>query len=335
MRALLKPVIARELGVVLLKPGSELMSLFSSGRVLVERQPESMSSYATGRVPDALQPLACEPALRPFFLNKKVIAAAGGLSGLDYWLLNHAGGHCQNEHSDYHYHELTIMRHQPGAIRLCGHCDNQLREQHTEALAELARQNVIDWVLDTIRSSVLLDKTRQLSLAELCWWAVIKRVFGELPDSVARNALRLPQERESNRESDIVPSVPATSIIADRVAEMPLPKPEVVTIVEPESPLTFMKRPKRIRWENSNYLAWVKTQPCACCGQRADDPHHLIGWGQGGMATKAHDILVIPLCRIHHTELHNDPGKFERKYGAQPALIINLLDRAYALGVLA
>jgi hypothetical protein len=120
-----------------------------------------------------------------------------------------------------------------------------------------------------------------------------------------------------------------------KIAEMPLPKPEVVTIVEPESPLTFMKRPKRIRWENSNYLAWVKTQPCACCGQRADDPHHLIGWGQGGMATKAHDILVIPLCRIHHTELHNDPGKFERKYGAQPALIINLLDRAYALGVLA
>ena len=29
MRALLKPVVARELGIVLLKPGSELMSLFS------------------------------------------------------------------------------------------------------------------------------------------------------------------------------------------------------------------------------------------------------------------------------------------------------------------
>lgn len=101
MRALLKPVIARELGVVLLKPGSELMSLFSGNRVLVERQPESMNSYATGRVPDALQPLACEPTLRPFFLNEKVIEAAGGLSGLDYWLLNHAGGRCQNEHSDY------------------------------------------------------------------------------------------------------------------------------------------------------------------------------------------------------------------------------------------
>ena len=42
MRALLKPVIARELGIVLLKPGSELMSLFSCERVLVESQPASM-----------------------------------------------------------------------------------------------------------------------------------------------------------------------------------------------------------------------------------------------------------------------------------------------------
>lgn len=42
MRALLKPVVARELGVVLLKPGSELMSLFSSERVLVENQQAGM-----------------------------------------------------------------------------------------------------------------------------------------------------------------------------------------------------------------------------------------------------------------------------------------------------
>ena len=52
MRALLHPVIVRELGVVLLKPGKELLSLFGSGRVLIERQPASMSGYQTGRVPD-------------------------------------------------------------------------------------------------------------------------------------------------------------------------------------------------------------------------------------------------------------------------------------------
>ncbi|VFS19508.1 Putative cytoplasmic protein [Enterobacter cancerogenus] len=52
MRALLQPVIARELGIVLLKPGRELMSLFTAGRVLIEHQPESMAGYQTGRIPD-------------------------------------------------------------------------------------------------------------------------------------------------------------------------------------------------------------------------------------------------------------------------------------------
>lgn len=48
------------------------------------------------------------------------------------------------------------------------------------------------------------------------------------------------------------------------------------------------------------------------------------------MATKAHDIFAIPLCRKHHNELHNDRRAFERKYGSQ-----KVLDRIYALCVLA
>jgi len=348
MRALLKPVVAREMGVVLLKPGSELMSMFSGGRVLVESQPASMASFATGRVPDARQPLAGNAALRPFFLHEKVISAAGGLSGLEYWLMR-SGDTCQYPHSDYHYHEMTTMRHAPGSIRLCGHCDNQLREQHTERLAELARQNVIDWVLDTARVALALDRSREISLAELCWWAVRAGVADALPESVAREALRLPEAKETFRESEIVPSVPATSIISDKAralpttppSEPPVPatspaiRPVVGVLVDPESPQTFMKRPKRIRWMDEKYLAWVKTQPCECCGMPSDDAHHLIGWGQGGMGTKAHDIFAIPLCRKHHTELHNDPVKFEREHSSQPAMIIRVLDRAFALGVLA
>lgn len=345
MRALLKPVLAREFGLVLLKPGSELMPIFLSGRVLVETQPDSMIGFETGRVPDLRQPLAANPTLRPFFLNEKVITAAGGLNGLEYWLLRHGGGACQYQHSDYHYHELTTMRHEPGAILLCGHCDNRLREQYTERLAELARQNVINWVLDIARNALALDKSREISLAELCWWAVRAGVIEALPESVAREALRLPAAKETYRESEIVPAVPATSIIAEKARSLPAGpagappasavKPVVGVLVDPESPQTLMKRPKRTRWDKPKYLAWVKTQPCECCGRPSDDPHHLIGWGQGGMGTKAHDSLVIPLCRQHHTELHNDPVKFERKHGTQPEMIIRVLDRAFALGVLA
>lgn len=62
-----------------------------------------------------------------------------------------------------------------------------------------------------------------------------------------------------------------------------------------------MLRPKRRRWVNEKYTRWVKTQPCACCGKPADDPHHLIGHGQGGMGTKAHDLFVLKeLCQHCH-----------------------------------
>ena len=172
MRALLKPVIARELGIVLLKPGSELMSLFSCERVLVESQPASMERLPAGRVPDVRQPLASDESLWPFFLDEKVIKAAGGFSGLDYWLLRYGGSCCQWPHSDYHYHELTTLRHEPGSVLLCGHCDNHLRDHHSEQLAELARRNVINWIINSIMVALNLDPSRELSLAELCWWAV-------------------------------------------------------------------------------------------------------------------------------------------------------------------
>ena len=96
-----------------------------------------------------------------------------------------------------------------------------------------------------------------------------------------------------------------------------------------------MLRPKRRRWEKEKYTRWVKTQQCMCCNNPADDSHHLIGHGQGGMGTKAHDLFVIPLCRRHHDELHADPVAFEAKHGDQLVLLFRFLDRALAIGVLA
>ena len=346
MRALLKPVVARELGIVLLKPGSELMSLFSCERVLVESQPAGMERLPAGRVPDVRQPLASDESLWQFFLDEEVMKAAGGLNGLDYWLLRYGGSCCQWPHSDYHYHELTTLRHEPGSVLLCGHCDNHLRDHYSEQLAELARCNVISWIINSIMVALNQDPSRELSLAELCWWAVRMGVTDAIPESVASRALRIPSKNHQSvmHECDIEPGLTATSIITAKAstvtvnmppAQVPAVKPVVGVLVDPESPQTYMKRPKRIRWTAPRYLEWIKTQPCECCGKPSDDPHHLIGWGQGGMATKAHDIFAIPLCRQCHTELHNDPVKFEQKHVPQPVMIIRVLDRAYGLGVLA
>ncbi|EKH3288652.1 DUF968 domain-containing protein [Escherichia coli] len=348
MRVLLRPVLVPELGLVIVKPGRESMSAFHNGRILVEAEPKNMRDLPSGVVPAVRQPLAEDKTLLPFFSDERVIRAAGGAGALSDWLLRHVKS-CQWPHGDYHHSETVIHRYGTGAMVLCWHCDNQLRDQTSESLDQLAQQNLVAWMIDVIRHAISGTQERELSLAELSWWAACNQVVDALPEAVARRSLGLPAEkiRSVYRESDIVPGEQtAISILKQRTKNIALPlhvhqqqnppqKKTVVSIaVDPESPESFMKRPKHRRWVNEKYTRWVKTQPCACCGKPADDPHHLIGHGQGGMGTKAHDIFTLPLCREHHNELHADPLAFEEKHGSQVDLIFRFLDHAFATGVL-
>ncbi|MEG2269161.1 MAG: DUF968 domain-containing protein, partial [Acinetobacter sp.] len=162
-------------------------------------------------------------------------------------------------------------------------------------------------------------------------WMVRNDLADVIPESVAHKGLRLPDEtlRSVMRESDLVPSASATCLVQEKAKK-------VLTLkVDPESPESFMLRPKRRRWVNETYTRWVKTQLCECCRRPADDPHHIVGHGMGGTATKAHDLFVIPLCRECHDELHADVPAFEQKHGTQPELLLRFMDRALAIGVIA
>lgn len=230
MRALLTPEIAPRMGIVLFRPGSELMPLFMQGRVLLEPEPERYSSFASGAVPAASQPLADDPAVRAVFRNEAVIRRAGGVECLESWLLREKG--CQWPHSDWHSENMTTMRHAPGAIRLCWHCDNQLRDQFTERLESMATDNCARWVLSVVRRDLGFDDSHVVTMPELCWWLVRNDLADALPESAARKALRLPKPvvPSVTRESDLVPSVPATSIIQDKAKKV------LALKVDPESP---------------------------------------------------------------------------------------------------
>ncbi|EPP5478449.1 TPA: hypothetical protein ACHY2Y_005332, partial [Escherichia coli] len=150
MRVLLRPVLVPELGLVVIKPGRELLPVFHRGRVLVEPEPKSMRSLPSGVVPVVCQPLAEDKSLLPFFSNERVIRAAGGAGALSDWLLRHVKS-CQWPHGDYHHSETVIHRYGTGAMVLCWHCDNQLRDQTSESLDQLAQQNLAVWMIDVIR----------------------------------------------------------------------------------------------------------------------------------------------------------------------------------------
>ncbi|HAI2536820.1 TPA: DUF968 domain-containing protein, partial [Escherichia coli] len=296
MRVLLRPVLVPELGLVVLKPGRESIQIFHNPRVLVEPEPKSMCGLPSGVVPAVRQPLAEDKSLLPFFSNERVIRAAGGAGALSDWLLRHIKS-CQWPHGDYHHSETVIHRYGTGAMVLCWHCDNQLCDQTSESLEQLAHQNLSAWMIDVIRHAISGTQERELSLAELSWWAVCNQVADALPESVLCRSLGLPVEkiRSVYRESDIVPGEQtATSILKQRTKNIALPlhvhqqqpplqeKTLVSIAVDPESPAQYLQRQKPQREEMPVYTRWVKTQKCMTCGNQADDPHHIIDHGLGG-----------------------------------------------------
>ncbi|CNK53247.1 Uncharacterised protein [Yersinia enterocolitica] len=83
MRALLTPFIQRELGVVILKPGADLLP-YMSGRLLVATEPEEFKSLPAGLLPVTEQLLANDPRLLSFFEHERVLNV---LVGLECWSL--------------------------------------------------------------------------------------------------------------------------------------------------------------------------------------------------------------------------------------------------------
>ena len=119
MRALLTPEIAPRMGIVLFRPGSELMPLFMQGRVLLEPEPERYSSFASGAVPVASQPLADDPAVRAVFRHEAVIRRAGGVECLraGYFVKRAVSGSfrlAQREHD----HNAARARRNPSVLAL-------------------------------------------------------------------------------------------------------------------------------------------------------------------------------------------------------------------------
>jgi len=231
--------------------------------------------------------------------------------------------------------EVTVLLYPPDKRNrdLDSH-DNQFREHGTPGkLDKIAKGNTALWIIRMVCSQLGLHGEHQLTLPELCWWASLNDLIDLIPEAPARRVLRMPVRIISGelKESHIAPERQPKQVIQQAAEQV---KKIITLVADPESPESFMRRPKRKRWESQKYTQWVKAQKCACCANPADDPHHIIGHGQGGMGTKAHDLFVIPLCRAHHDELHRDPKLFESNYGSQIELLFRFLDHAIAVGVI-
>ena len=88
-----------------------------------------------------------------------------------------------------------------------------------------------------------------------------------------------------------------------------------------------------LKKETKDYLGYVRSNLCICCGATPVDADHLQARGMGGKGSKGRthtgtlqDFSCVPLCRLHHTERHSLSNRdFEDKYK------VNLWKEAFLL----
>jgi hypothetical protein len=98
---------------------------------------------------------------------------------------------------------------------------------------------------------------------------------------------------------------------------------EVVTINKP------------VRERDRNHLRFVASQPCLVCGRAPSDAHHLKFAEQRAMGRKVSDKYTVPICRLHHRELHRrgDEHAWWENQGIDPLPIAaSLWERTHAVG---
>jgi hypothetical protein len=63
-----------------------------------------------------------------------------------------------------------------------------------------------------------------------------------------------------------------------------------------------ISEPKRIRCKE--HLRFVASQPCLICGRSPSHPHHVRYAQPRGLSLKVSDEFTVPLCAIHHHQIH-------------------------------
>jgi hypothetical protein len=136
-----------------------------------------------------------------------------------------------------------------------------------------------------IEISVVADSVYQTALlaAEKTFWRSVQtgtppRLFGVVP---RRSSI------ETARILDLSGTAPRAAFSPGRSIDKSL--------------LAFSE-PRRLR--DKDHLSLVRTQPCTICGRRPSDAHHLRFAQLRALGRKVSDEFTVPLCRLHHREVH-------------------------------
>jgi hypothetical protein len=77
---------------------------------------------------------------------------------------------------------------------------------------------------------------------------------------------------------------------------------------------------KTVRLRDKDHRRFVMRQACLVCGRAPSDPHHLRFTQPHALGRTVSDEFLIPICRLHHRELHRsgDEAAWWQKLNIDP-----------------
>ena len=99
---------------------------------------------------------------------------------------------------------------------------------------------------------------------------------------------------------------PQEAILREHGAPTALPGLATPSVAAPEEVAADAVRPagKTIRLRDKDHLKFVSKQACLVCGREPSDAHHLRFAQPRALGRKVSDEFTVPVCRLHHRELH-------------------------------
>jgi hypothetical protein len=92
---------------------------------------------------------------------------------------------------------------------------------------------------------------------------------------------------------------------------------------------------KTIRLHDKEHCKYVATQPCLICGRAPSEAHHIRFAQPRALSRKVSDEYTVPVCRLHHRELHRygDEASWWAGVGVDPpSVALELWRRSRSAG---
>jgi hypothetical protein len=147
---------------------------------------------------------------------------------------------------------------------------------------------------NNLRDQLISELERQSDLGSLAEWA--HRVLPSKNQLLAGDAVALESAFSARlgelEKGETSPDTLDVNRNIDIPGQAGSTEPQVTVIGKP------------VRERDREHLRFVASQPCLVCGRAPSDAHHVKFAEQRAMGRKVSDKFAVPVCRVHHRDLH-------------------------------